>query len=82
MEDSEPIVNKPKGYLMLHNIGKRNNLGTVIRSASAFNFEKVFLISKEGNGLLEENKPVKESEGESGVPEGEEVVVRRKRVIR
>lgn len=36
----------PKGYLLLHNIGKKNNMGIIIRSASAFNFEKVFLISK------------------------------------
>jgi len=44
----------PRGFLMLHNIGKKHNMGTVIRSASAFNFEKVFLISKQDNVFSEE----------------------------
>ncbi|KAL4494977.1 hypothetical protein ABPG72_015677 [Tetrahymena utriculariae] len=44
----------PKGYLLLHNIGKKNNMGIIIRSASAFNFEKVFLISKNEDIFNEE----------------------------
>lgn len=36
----------PKGYLLLHNVQKRNNIGIIIRSASAFNLSKIFLISK------------------------------------
>jgi tRNA G18 (ribose-2'-O)-methylase SpoU len=35
----------PKGYLLLHNISKKNNVGTIIRSACAFGLSKVFFIS-------------------------------------
>lgn len=35
----------PKGYLFLHNISKKNNIGNIIRSACAFGFEKVLYIS-------------------------------------
>lgn len=52
--DMTNIKRLPKGYLMLHNIGKKNNMGIIIRSASAFNFEKVFLISKYDNILTDE----------------------------
>lgn len=36
---------KPKGYLLLHNISKRNNVGNIIRSACAFGLEKVLFIT-------------------------------------
>ena len=26
----------PKGYLFVHNIGKKNNIGNIVRSACAF----------------------------------------------
>lgn len=35
-----------QGYLFLHNIGKRNNIGGIIRSACAFNLTKVFYVGK------------------------------------
>ncbi len=45
MENIKKI--EPKFYLLLHNIQKKNNIGTLLRSAAAFNICKVFLISKE-----------------------------------
>ena len=33
-----------KGYLFLHNIGKRNNIGSIIRTACAFNLDKVYFV--------------------------------------
>jgi tRNA G18 (ribose-2'-O)-methylase SpoU len=36
---------KPKGYLLLHNISKRNNIGNIIRSACAFGLDKVLFIT-------------------------------------
>jgi tRNA G18 (ribose-2'-O)-methylase SpoU len=33
-----------KGYLLLHNIGKRNNIGSIIRTACAFNLSKIFYV--------------------------------------
>lgn len=36
----------PKFYLILHNIQKTKNVGTLIRSGVAFNIDKVFLIAK------------------------------------
>lgn len=40
----------PKAYLLLHNISKKNNIGTIIRSACAFGFSKVFYISNRPEG--------------------------------
>src|SRR3990167_5424301 len=37
----------PKCYLLLHNIAKPKNIGTIVRSACAFGLEKVFLVSKD-----------------------------------
>ena len=37
----------PKCYLLLHNIAKPKNIGMIVRSACAFNVEKIFLISKD-----------------------------------
>lgn len=37
---------KPKFYLILHNIQTKKNLGTLVRSASAFNVHKIFLVAK------------------------------------
>ena len=36
---------KPKGYLLIHNVSKRNNVGNIIRSACAFGIEKVVYVS-------------------------------------
>ena len=36
---------QPKGYLLLHNVSKRNNVGNIIRSACAFGIEKVLFIT-------------------------------------
>lgn len=42
------IPNKlPKLYILIHNIQKPKNVGMIIRSCSAFNVEKVFLIAKD-----------------------------------
>jgi tRNA G18 (ribose-2'-O)-methylase SpoU len=38
--------NKFKGHVLIHNIAKPKNIGTIIRSACAFGFSTVFLISK------------------------------------
>ena len=35
----------PKGYLLLHNISKKNNVGNIIRSACAFGIEKVLFVT-------------------------------------
>lgn len=35
----------PKGYLLLHNISKKNNIGNIIRSACAFGLEKVLFVT-------------------------------------
>ena len=35
----------PKAFLLLHNVSKRNNIGNIIRSASAFGIEKVCYVS-------------------------------------
>ena len=39
-------MQKPRLFLLVHNIQKPKNLGMMIRSCAAFNTEKVFLISK------------------------------------
>lgn len=36
-----------KVYLLLHNIAKPKNVGMIVRSACAFNVQKIFLISKD-----------------------------------
>lgn len=41
----EPLL-KIKGHLLVHNIGKRNNIGSIIRTAAAFNLNKIFYIGK------------------------------------
>jgi tRNA G18 (ribose-2'-O)-methylase SpoU len=38
-------MERPKAYLFLHNIAKKNNFGTILRSAAAFNFDTVFYVS-------------------------------------
>ena len=47
MEKPEEKKNKPKFSLLIHNISKKKNIGTLLRSGSAFNISKVFLISKD-----------------------------------
>ena len=36
---------RPKGYLLVHNVSKRNNVGNIVRSACAFGIEKVVYVS-------------------------------------
>lgn len=42
-----PNEGKPKLYMLVHNIQKANNIGMMVRSCSAFNVQKIFLISKD-----------------------------------
>lgn len=35
----------PKGYLFLHNIGKKNNIGNIVRSACAFGLKEVIYVT-------------------------------------
>ena len=45
--ESNPSPNpKIEGFLLIHNISKGKNIGTLVRSACAFNFSKIFIISK------------------------------------
>jgi len=37
--------NPPKGHLLLHNVGKRKNVGMIVRSACAFNLSTIYLIT-------------------------------------
>ena len=41
----EKVMTKSKGYLLVHNISKKNNIGNIVRSACAFGIEKVFYIT-------------------------------------
>lgn len=50
--------NSPRGYLFLHNISKKNNIGNIVRSACAFGIEKVLYVSK--NPDSKKNKLLKE----------------------
>ena len=34
----------PKAYMLMFNISKAKNFGTIVRSAAAFNLEEVFLV--------------------------------------
>ena len=34
----------PQGYMLMFNIAKQKNFGTIIRSAAAFGLEEVFLV--------------------------------------
>lgn len=47
-------MNKPKMYLLVHNIQKSKNIGMIVRSACAFNVEKIFTVIK-----TEERKELK-----------------------
>ena len=47
MEKPELKNEKPKFYLLIHNIQSKKNIGTLLRSGSAFDISKVFLISKD-----------------------------------
>ena len=40
----ESVKNKPKGYMLIFNIQKQKNFGTIVRSAAAFGLEEVFLV--------------------------------------
>ncbi len=40
--------NKPKGYMLMFNISKAKNFGTIVRSAAAFNLEEIFLVEPPG----------------------------------
>ena len=39
-------MSKPKFYMLSHNIAKRKNIGSMIRSSVAFGIEKFFLVNK------------------------------------
>ena len=38
----------PKGYMLMFNIGKAKNFGTIVRSAAAFNLNEIFLVEPPG----------------------------------
>ena len=42
----EKAISKPLGHVLIYNINKPKNIGTIIRSAAAFNFHTIFLICK------------------------------------
>ena len=44
--DSESVQKNPRFHLLLHNITKPKNYGMLLRSAAAFNCERIFIISK------------------------------------
>jgi len=50
---------KIEGFLLIHNISKGKNIGTLVRSACAFNFSKIFVISKDN---LEKSENTNNSE--------------------
>ena len=37
-------TNRPRSYLIIHNIGKKHNIGTIVRSAVAFGVTQVCLV--------------------------------------
>ena len=37
-------ADKPKAYMLMFNISKQKNFGTIVRSAAAFGLEEVFMI--------------------------------------
>ena len=41
MEGKESM---PKGYMLMFNIGKQKNFGTILRSAAAFGLSEVFMV--------------------------------------
>ena len=41
-------ADKAKGYMLMFNIQKAKNFGTIIRSAAAFNLEEIFLVEPPG----------------------------------
>ena len=47
LQITDPNEGKPKLYILVHNLQKPNNIGMMVRSCSAFNVQKVFLISKD-----------------------------------
>ena len=42
------VAEKPKGYMLMFNIQKAKNFGTIIRSAAAFNLSEIFLVENAG----------------------------------
>ena len=55
---------KIEGFLLIHNISKGKNIGTLVRSACAFNFSKIFIISKkEEIPEISENPIIQEKGG-------------------
>ena len=42
----------PKAYMMMFNIAKAKNFGTILRSAAAFNLSEVFLVENTKRGKI------------------------------
>ena len=38
----------PKAYMLMFNISKAKNFGTIVRSAAAFNISEIFLVEPPG----------------------------------
>ncbi|XP_053991218.1 23S rRNA (guanosine(2553)-2'-O)-methyltransferase RlmP-like isoform X3 [Hylaeus volcanicus] len=47
MEGTEGLkISRPQSYLILNNIGKKNNFGLLLRSAAAFGIEQVYIVGE------------------------------------
>ena len=46
VESAQPGL--PRAYMIMFNIAKKNNFGTIIRSAAAFGLEEVFFVDAVG----------------------------------
>ncbi len=44
MVETETKPKVPKGYLLMFNISKSKNFGTILRSSSAFNLSEIFVV--------------------------------------
>jgi tRNA G18 (ribose-2'-O)-methylase SpoU len=50
VDTTTPLTNAecPKGYMLMFNIQKAKNFGTIVRSAAAFNLSEIFLVEPPG----------------------------------
>ena len=48
LQQNQQNQNCPKGYMLMFNIQKAKNFGTIIRSAAAFNLSEIFLVEPPG----------------------------------
>lgn len=48
VESAQVSKAHPKGYMLMFNISKAKNFGTIVRSAAAFNLSEIFLVEPPG----------------------------------